>query len=160
LKGFRALFLLLAVSCASTGQPQTVHLSPNAPEDRPGSVSGKGALARWRTLVAPYTNKARVTYPEARRRYLAGLPPQQTFFVTTLVRDQKGHFEYVFVVVQRIARDSVTGQIATQLLLVRSYHEGDTISFPEAEVLDWMISKPDGSEEGNLVGKFLDTQSR
>ena len=25
------------------------------------------------------------------------------------------------------------------------------------EVLDWTISKPDGTEEGNFVGKFLDT---
>jgi hypothetical protein len=27
----------------------------------------------------------------------------------------------------------------------------------EAELLDWLITKPDGSEEGNVVGKFLDT---
>ncbi len=30
-------------------------------------------------------------------------------------------------------------------------------SFNEDELLDWLISKPDGSEEGNVVGKFLDT---
>ncbi len=160
MKVVRVALLLLAASCAGTGQPQTVHLAPNAPEDRPGSVSGKGALARWRAQVAPYSNKARATYPDAKRRYLAGLPPQQTFFVTTLVRDQKGHFEYIFVVVQRISHGDVTGQVATQTNLVRSYREGDTITFPEAEVIDWMISKPDGSEEGNLVGKFLDTQAR
>jgi len=110
--------------------------------------------------VAPYAQRAKTTYPAAKRRYLAGLPPQQTFFVTTLLRDQHGRFEYVFVVVQRIADQSVTGQIATQVTLLRGYHDGDTITFPEAEVVDWMISKPDGSEEGNLVGKFLDTQSQ
>ena len=27
----------------------------------------------------------------------------------------------------------------------------------ESDVLDWTISKPDGTEEGNFVGKFLDT---
>jgi len=167
-KRFRALFLLVVASCATTststtpntGQPQAVHLAPNAPEDRPGAVSGKGALARWQGAVAPYSNRAKATYPDAKRRYLAGLPAQQTFFVTTLLRDQKGHFEYIFVVVQRIAHDNVTGQVASQTNLVRTYREGDTISFPETEVIDWMISRPDGSEEGNLVGKFLDTQSQ
>ena len=30
-------------------------------------------------------------------------------------------------------------------------------TLPDSEVVDWMFSKPDGSEEGNVVGKFLDT---
>ncbi len=118
------------------------------------------ALAKWRALVAPHVQKAKAKYPEAKRRYLAGLPPEQTFFVTTLLRDRQGHFEYVFVVVQRIAEQGVTGQISTPVDLVQGYRAGDTVSFPEAEVVDWMISKPDGSEEGNLVGKFLDTQAQ
>jgi len=163
------LLLLFVASCATTEQPQSqpqpqnIHLAPSAPEDRPHRIGGShpgDALAKWRALVAPYAQRARATYPSAKRRYLAGLPPQQTFFVTTLLRDQHGRFEYVFVVVQRIAEQTVTGQIATQVTLVRGYKNGDTVSFPEAEVVDWMISKPDGSEEGNLVGKFLDTQSQ
>jgi len=40
---------------------------------------------------------------------------------------------------------------------VTGYKHGDTYSFPEADLLDWTISKPDGTEEGNFVGKFLDT---
>jgi hypothetical protein len=144
-------------------QPQAIHLAPDAPQDRPHRIGGSRpgeALAKWRALIAPYAQRAKTTYPRARSRYLAGLPRQQTFFVTTLLRDQHGHFEYVFVVVQRIADENVTGQIATEVTLVRGYRNGDTVTFPEAEVVDWMISKPDGSEEGNLVGKFLDTQSQ
>ncbi|MBK7538639.1 MAG: hypothetical protein IPI49_25370 [Myxococcales bacterium] len=34
---------------------------------------------------------------------------------------------------------------------------GDPVQFSEQEVEDWTISRPDGSEEGNVVGKFLDT---
>jgi hypothetical protein len=167
----RGLLLLpLVASCATTDtteQPrsvappvqrqQEIHLAPNAPQDRPGRIAGQ---AKWQALVEPYAQKAKATYPAAKRRYLAGLPPQQTFFVTTLLQDGHGHFEYVFVVVQRIANQNVTGQIATDVTLVQGYQDGDTVNFPEAEVVDWMISKPDGSEEGNLVGKFLDTQSQ
>jgi uncharacterized protein YegJ (DUF2314 family) len=159
----RLFLLLLLASCASTGQPQEVHLAPNAPADRPVSIRGDDpdeALAKWRALVAPHSQKAKATYPQAKSRYLAGLPPRETFFVTTVLRDRQGRFEYVFIVVQRIAEENVTGRIATQVNLVRGYRGGDTVSFPEADVVDWMISKPDGSEEGNLVGKFLDTQSQ
>jgi hypothetical protein len=28
----------------------------------------------------------------------------------------------------------------------------------EPVLIDWLITKPDGSEEGNVVGKFLDRQ--
>lgn len=30
------------------------------------------------------------------------------------------------------------------------------ISFAESMLIDWTISKPDGTEEGNYIGKFLD----
>ena len=33
---------------------------------------------------------------------------------------------------------------------------GDPYTFPEGELVDWLITHPDGSEEGNVVGKFLD----
>jgi hypothetical protein len=33
---------------------------------------------------------------------------------------------------------------------------GDPYKLSERDLTDWLISKPDGSEEGNVVGKFLD----
>lgn len=35
------------------------------------------------------------------------------------------------------------------------YTEGDDISFPESEVIDWKISHPNGAEEGDVVGKYF-----
>ena len=37
------------------------------------------------------------------------------------------------------------------------YRGGDAYSFPETDLIDWTISKPDGTEEGNFVGNFLDS---
>lgn len=42
------------------------------------------------------------------------------------------------------------------MLGVTGYKRGDPHDLPEAEIVDWLISRPDGSEEGNVVGKFLD----
>jgi len=39
---------------------------------------------------------------------------------------------------------------------VNGYRRGDAHEYPEEELIDWLISRPDGSEEGNVVGKFLD----
>ena len=41
--------------------------------------------------------------------------------------------------------------------VVSGYAYKQPYSFPESELVDWLIAKPDGSEEGNVVGKFLDT---
>jgi hypothetical protein len=39
---------------------------------------------------------------------------------------------------------------------VDGYKRGDAYQFPESALTNWAIRKPDGSEEGNVVGKFLD----
>ena len=52
---------------------------------------------------------------------------------------------------------TVSGVISTAIYAVAGYRNGQPYSFPESELVDWLISKPDGSEEGNVVGKFLDT---
>lgn len=68
-----------------------------------------------------------------------------------------GREETVFVQVQRIEGDQITGRIASNILSVRGYKAGDTYTLSERDLIDWVITRPDGSEEGNLVGKFLDT---
>ncbi|HEY7376875.1 MAG TPA: hypothetical protein VIF57_32250 [Polyangia bacterium] len=151
---------LSACASTSTGYRQEGRLANNAPADRPVHVRGTNpeeALANWRRQIAPYVAKATATYPSAKQRYLAGLPAGETFFVTTLLRDRDGHFEQVFVLVDRIAAGAITGRISSDIAAVRGYRRGDVLSFPESEVVDWLISKPDGSEEGNFVGKYLDT---
>jgi hypothetical protein len=172
--------LLLASACATAGPPppETAQgtttsaegtavaserervLAANAPADRPVALVGPSAdesLARWRALIAPHVATARATYPDAKRRYLAGLPRGETFFVTTVLRDSEGRFEQVFLRVDRIDNGIVTGRIYSEIATVRGYRAKDTVKVAEAEIVDWMISRPDGSEEGNVVGKFIDT---
>jgi hypothetical protein len=131
-------------------------LAPNAPVDRPLSF-GKDQVAAREAAIAPYVARARETWPAARDRYLAGLPRGETFFVTTRLRDTAGRIEQVFIRVTRIAGGEISGQIANNVTLVEGYRSGQAYSFPDSELLDWLVAKPDGTEEGNFVGKFLDT---
>jgi uncharacterized protein DUF2314 len=139
-----------------TNLPPNPKLSPNAPRDQPVDAMGESEAEEYRTAIAPYVEKGRKTYPEAKRRYLAGLPAGHNFFAVTKLRDGSGTFEQVFVAVASIKDDRITGRIASDIIGVKAFKNGDPYSFAESELVDWLITHPDGSEEGNVVGNFLD----
>jgi len=140
-----------------TEAPAPSELSAQRPPDKPQAIADATA---YEAKIAPYVAQARKTYPQAKRRFLRGLPRGYVFFVTTRLRDPKEHWEQAFIRVRRIQGDLITGVISTQLSVVDGYRMGQVYSFREAELLDWTIANPDGTEEGNVVGKFMDTQVR
>ena len=151
-------FLVLALSLVSGPlSGQQPYVAPNAPRDRPIVAFSNDGASKVDSLIQPLILQARATYPEARRRYLAGLPPQHGFFVTASLSDAAGHREVVFIGVDSLAQDSIFGRIANDLLMVQGYRNRQPYAMPEADILDWLITRPDGTEDGNVVGKFLDT---
>jgi hypothetical protein len=101
--------------------------------------------------------QAQASLPAAKKRYLKGLPDGETFYVTTRLVDPDGKFEQVFVLVKSWAKDTASGTISSEVEILKKYKRGETIDVLDKNIMDWTISKNDGSEEGNLVGKFLDT---
>jgi hypothetical protein len=66
--------------------------------------------------------------------------------------------EQIFVRVDRIDDNGrIHGRIASDIVAVSGYRRNDPIEVGDDDLIDWLIARPDGSEEGNLVGKFLDT---
>jgi hypothetical protein len=147
---------VVLIACSSLVLAQPYRLSPSAPEDKPLNVN-RIQLERLEAAIQPLIKQAKATYPEAKRRFLAGLPKGETFFVTAVIRDRSGLSEQAFIAVQNIEEGNVSGRVASGLSLIKGYKAGDPYRLPETEIIDWLISKPDGTEEGNLVGKFLDT---
>jgi Uncharacterized protein conserved in bacteria (DUF2314) len=132
-------------------------LAPNAPADQPQALQQQ-QIDAFEAAIKPYVDEARKTYPEARQRFVDNkLPPGHVFYVTVRLRDSAGHFEQAFVRVQEVQDQKVTGVIANDIQLVEGYELGQVHSFDDSELIDWLIAHPDGSEEGNVVGKFLDT---
>jgi len=129
-------------------------LAPNAPKDQPFQQESTSQVDR---AIAPYVAQARASYPQAKQRFLEGLPKGQHFFLTTRLKDRKDNVEQVFVAVQSIHDGQVRGKIWSDVMRAEGFRHGDAYSFPESDMIDWLITKPDGSEEGNFVGKFLDT---
>jgi hypothetical protein len=136
---------------------QDPRLAPNAPEDRPVNAATREQWDRLNRAIQPYVDSARATYPAARARFLAGLPAKDAFFTTTRLHDAAGREEQVFVAVDRIENGRIYGRIYSQILVVQGFRWGQAYDFPESELVDWLIAHPDGTEEGNVVGKFMDS---
>jgi hypothetical protein len=142
-----------AISCASA---QT-----NAPVDKPHRIRGHRQYEAMEKAIAPYVARARATYPTAKKRFLAGLPSNYLFTVwLPLDEDDKktGEYrrEYVFVVVEKLSGGKIDGRINNKILKLKTYRHGDRVQFAESRIQNWCIVRPDGSEEGNYVGNFLD----
>ena len=127
------------------------------PPDRPALLKTAEQFAAYEKAIAPYVAKARATYPAAKKRFLAGLPPGHSFSVRVpLIDRDSGQREDTFVSVEKIERGQITGTIGNKLIGVKNYKTGQRITFPESRIDNWLILRPDGTEEGNAVGKFLD----
>ena len=135
---------------------QDPYVAPNAPHDQVAAFTREG-LSRLDSLLQPLIREARASYPEAKRRFEAGLPPKHGFFVTVSLADARGMREVVFIGVDSIVGDSIYGRVWNQIHQVQGYRLYQPYAMDEADILDWLISKPDGTEEGNLLGKFMDT---
>jgi TonB family protein len=116
------------------------------------------ALERLEQAMQPYVEMARATYPDARKRFIAGLPRGYDFYLTTRLRDPQGRWEQIFVRTDSIARGRVYGQISSDVRLIAGYRAFQSYQFPETDLIDWTITDPRGREEGNALGKFLDAQ--
>lgn len=143
-----------ALGSTAAGPRLEPHIAANAPEDKPRQWNDQSKAA---AALAPYIAKAKATYPYAKARYAAGLPAGQSFFVTVELRDGEGRSERVFLVVDEITKAIVHGRIWNEVVTVEGFKFGQQYSVPESEVIDWTITRPDGTEEGNYIGKFIDS---
>jgi uncharacterized protein YegJ (DUF2314 family) len=151
----RAFILIVFWLAVVISIPRITAAQGNAPKDAP--VSGDAEQAKkLEAAIAPYVKKARETLPAAKTKYLAGLPKNHIFYVTIKLYDPSKNYEVVFVKVTSWKADTIQGILDSDVTILKGHSQGEKLTCHESDVLDWTISKPDGTEEGNLVGKFLD----
>jgi uncharacterized protein YegJ (DUF2314 family) len=164
-----SLFVIFALAATSFTNATVAEQPTLKGVGRPGrdgaGETGPVDGATYDRAIAPYVAKARASYPAAKKRFLAGLSAGDTFFVWIRLwkkqtKRNRMHAEDVFVIVETIRDGKVTGRIANIPEIVTNYRRGQSISVPESEIRNWVIVRPDGSEEGNVVGKFLERESK
>ena len=149
-----ALALCLCSATLLTAQTTPPTQDNSTRPDKPVSESN-GDSAKSEASIAPFIEKARVSLPGVKKRYLQGLPAGQILYVTIRLNDSQGRFEQAFVKVNSWSGTIIKGTLSTDMDLIKKFKKGDALTCRDSQIMDWTISKPDGSEEGNFVGKFL-----
>lgn len=153
------LALILSLAGCASKRPAALpepEISSNAAADVPIYARDSSGMDRLQRLLSPCFARAKETYPGAKQRYLSGQSGGRPFFVSVNLHDPEGRVEQVFLVVDTIRTDSIRGRIWNEVNLVRGFQLKQSIVVPESSVLDWAFANPDGSEEGNYVGRAVD----
>lgn len=66
------------------------------------------------------------------------------------------YYEQVFVYVAKLEQGAYIGTIASEPMGKVNFKRGAPITVSESDVVDWVVVKQDGTEEGNLLGKMID----
>ncbi len=119
-----------------------------------GAASSKASLAVFDGAIAPYVAQGRATYPAAKQRFLKGLPVGNKFMVRVRLTQKPDRVEEAFIEVSAIQNGKVSGTL-NRVDILTNYRKGERMTVPESEIKDWLIQRPDGSVEGNAIGKFL-----
>ncbi|NLF24737.1 MAG: hypothetical protein GX589_03660 [Deltaproteobacteria bacterium] len=123
--------------------------------DRPGTISAE-KIDQFEAAIEPYVKKARLRLPEVKRRFEKGLDEGETLYVVVRLPRSGGGFEQSYVVVKDWQEQDLLGRVVSRSDTLGPHPSEDPISFKETTILDWVIVKSDGYEEGNFVGRFLE----
>ena len=145
-----AITILLGTGAYAQEEP---HIADNAPIDCAFETTPTDLFS----VIEEKSPEAMKSWPEAKARFLSGLPDEYSLFVTFILVGQEQRGEYVFLAVDAISDEGVSGRLWTEMLVVEGFQHGDNFLVDEDAISDWLITKPDGTEDGNLIGKYIDT---
>lgn len=145
--------LLLALPTIAQGPTPVVLTAATAP------AGVRPALTRDETALADPMREALRTLPQAKKKFLAGLPIGDQFLLSVRVIATDTSFR------QASARVLGWHGNTVQALLLppadaTTKTEPTPVSFPETAVVDWTLLRASGREEGNYVGRYLDVDQR
>lgn len=139
----------IAQTAAPAGPPVVLTAVPAAP------TGIREKMARADSALAEPMQQARRTLSQARKRYVAGLPGGTQCLVMVRILASDTSFRQVQARVIGWHNGAVQALISPALTAALT--DLRPVSFPEAAVLDWTFLAANGREEGNFVGKYLDT---
>lgn len=147
---YSCVILLLLSACISAEDGGSKY------PDKPVHISASEQQVKLEAAIAPLVKIAKETFPAVKERFKKGLSEGSNLYVTyKLVDGEK--FEVVFMKVINLNDDTIMAKISNELSSVKSFKRGQSLTFKDSEIIDWTIVDSKGEEEGNVVGKFLDT---
>ena len=115
------------------------------------------ALARNETALADPVREALRTLPQAKKKFLAGLPEGDQFLLSVRVVATDTSFRQASARVLGWRGNTVQALLLPAATDSAMPAEPTPVSFPETAVVDWTLLRASGREEGNYVGRYTDT---
>lgn len=127
------------------------------PKDNPLFIR-EGKKDKFAQMIAPYIEMAKRTFPDVKKKFLAGVYQKEhrILQVQITLSDKNGLNEMTFMKVLGCKGDLFQGTVNNDLRIVKGYAAGDTVSFMQNEILNWVVVDAEGNEEGNFVGKAIE----
>ncbi|MBF9239208.1 hypothetical protein I2I05_17525 [Hymenobacter sp. BT683] len=142
---------LQAPAVAAQGTAPIVLTAASAP------AGLRPALTRDETAFADPLREAQRTLPQAKKRFQAGLPQGDQFLISVRVVASDTSFRQASARVLGWRGNTVQALLLPEEANSASPMEPLPVSFPETAVVDWTLLRAGGREEGNYVGRYLDT---
>jgi len=114
------------------------------------------ALARNETALADPVREALRTLPQAKKKFLAGLPEGDQFLLSVRVVATDTSFRQASARVLGWRGNTVQALLLPAATDSAMPAEPTPVSFPETAVVDWTLLRASGREEGNYVGRYTD----
>lgn len=150
-----------------------VRLCPPTRERQPAGVWLAGLVADFVRLEDPVSfvssdseemETARLRalheWPAIRERFQKGLPPGHTLYVKHGFPSPDRDSEFMWVAVTGYRSGFVEGVLSNEPCYRLDLRCGQEVRFPEAEVYDWLISRPGGDTEGGYTIHVVDREGR
>ena len=114
------------------------------------------ALARDESALADPVREALRTLPQAKKKFLAGLPIGDQFLLSVRVVATDTSFRQASARVLGWHGNTVQALLLPETSAATSA-EPTPVTFSETAVVDWTLLRASGREEGNYVGRYTDT---
>lgn len=139
----RSLLIALAIaSAACATRASELEYVEQDPPRSPAEVTSK---SKGQPSALSHVDQARVAFPEAKRRFLEGLPEGYEFRVMAGPSSGGG-----LIIVEKIENGWITGHWYEGM--ARPSDAKDVYTFSESDVTDWAIKRSNGVIEGNPFG--------
>lgn len=104
--------------------------------------------------MAAASERARKAFFAQEERFRRGLAPGEHLLIKAGFKaaDQT---EFMWVEVTKWKKDAIEGILSSDPYYVKKLRAGMRVTVALADVYDYILYKPDGSEEGNETGKVL-----
>lgn len=149
------LLVLLALGTAKPAAAQTAAPVVLTAATAPAGV--RPALTRDATALADPVREALRTLPQAKKKFLAGLPAGDQFLLSVRVAASDTSFRQASARVLGWRGNTVQALLLPEAANSATPAEPMPVSFPETAVVDWTLLRASGREEGNYVGRYTDT---